>query len=688
VSSLGIAHRTDLKGKRYVNMLRCSTVQQADASPESQKDFNDHYAATQGLLWAGEDMYSEGVSGSQTFNRQDIEDIITRKKEKNDFDIVVVYEYGRMTRGGVEHGHSVEKELRKAGVEIISSTEHIPKGPIGELIKSVKHYANQQQAMNLSAAIVRQMCHAREQGKRSASGRTPYGVDRLYVGPNNEKRMLIRWENLAQVRYHPETMEEIGRSYREPRRPSRTKGQRKQRRQPFYGYKKQRDERPILVPGDPVAVEIVRRIFRMYLIDDIGMFKITQILREENAPAPGNQIWHITTVRCILLNPLYVGQEIVGRWSRAIYTKAGPDGPVPVSINQDQLGLDERLVIPTIQNPRTEWTFQPNEHMRNFLPDDLREKAVELFERIYHPDERAAMEARRGRQKPKCEDSAHVLHRIVSSMQTGFLLSGVGRHVPRKNGKILERAYLDTMSRARGIAGDFIRNLPAPQFEDAIVPAVLEALMDQPWIEERILAALVSMETDRPSIADRRKRLEQEREEITHRLKGIYRNSHNLSDDDLDALVKDDNSRLGKVKLELADLEHENLHLPPTPEQAVAAVRERLRSLPSNWRSLPNRNIKRLLRVVIERCVVDMRTFETEVTVRLPFEVMQPVKTASDGQNLTDCFTKHWLTEAIRADKNTVKIAEIHCIRDDKPTRYVKCWTCSRREKAATTVAA
>jgi hypothetical protein len=180
-SALGIL--PDLAGKRYINLLRCSTLGQADTSPDGQKQVNDAFSSIQGMVSAGDDIYAEGVSGSQTFNRHDIQEILDRKKRRNDFEVVVVFELGRATRGGIRHGNVVEDTLRKAGIELISSTEMIPEGPTGDLVKAVKHFSNQQQAYNISKSVARGLAQSLAHCTRPAAGRTNYGLDRLYVAP-------------------------------------------------------------------------------------------------------------------------------------------------------------------------------------------------------------------------------------------------------------------------------------------------------------------------------------------------------------------------------------------------------------------------------------------------------------------------------------------------------------------------
>ena len=224
-SGLGI--RADLRGEPYINWLRCSGISQAETSPDGQKEVNDAYCAMQQMPWAGYDVFAEAVSGSQTFNREDIEEILELKRTRNDFTKVIVFEYSRATRGGIRHGNVVEDELRKAGIELISSTELIPEGPVGDLLKAVKHFANQQQAQNISKSVARGLAQSLAKASRPASGRTPFGLDRLYRGPDGKPRTLIRWDGLTQLRLDPDTLAVVGRAERQPARRPLTKGERR-----------------------------------------------------------------------------------------------------------------------------------------------------------------------------------------------------------------------------------------------------------------------------------------------------------------------------------------------------------------------------------------------------------------------------------------------------------------------------
>lgn len=98
---------------------------------------------------------------------------------------------------------------------------------------------------------------------------------------------------------------------------------------PPFGYKLDPNDRHHLIPDEPAA-ELVRRIFRMFA-QGIGYNKMAKIFREEHIPTPiayFNQHnpdyfrsdywrkefdWHVTSIRVILNNEVYLGKLIYGK---------------------------------------------------------------------------------------------------------------------------------------------------------------------------------------------------------------------------------------------------------------------------------------------------------------------------------------------------------------------------------------
>lgn len=147
---------THLEGRRYINVVRCSSDQQADTSPVDQLRVLNNFAAISHMTHAGDDVVLEGVSGSLPGGRTDIEQVIARKRARDDFDVLLVQDISRFTRGGIDHVGKLKWDLGVAGVEVVFVTQ----GTTGDLdddslIQSIGAYSAQRQAKGMSYAATR-----------------------------------------------------------------------------------------------------------------------------------------------------------------------------------------------------------------------------------------------------------------------------------------------------------------------------------------------------------------------------------------------------------------------------------------------------------------------------------------------------------------------------------------------------
>ena len=67
------------------------------------------------------------------------------------------------------------------------------------------------------------------------------------------------------------------------------------------------------IPGDPNHVDVVKRIFRLY-IEGYGYHSIMRQLNDDGIPGPTGRVWRMTSVRDILTHPVYTGAIV---WNRS-----------------------------------------------------------------------------------------------------------------------------------------------------------------------------------------------------------------------------------------------------------------------------------------------------------------------------------------------------------------------------------
>jgi hypothetical protein len=118
---------SSLEGKRYISLARCSTAGQADTSIPDQLALIAAFAKEHGMTHTA-DFALDGVSGSVPGARRDIDQIIHRKKTLNDFEVLLVQDTTRFTRGGIAHGNKLEWELNAVGIQVVFVTDNIVDG--------------------------------------------------------------------------------------------------------------------------------------------------------------------------------------------------------------------------------------------------------------------------------------------------------------------------------------------------------------------------------------------------------------------------------------------------------------------------------------------------------------------------------------------------------------------------------
>ena len=236
-------------GKRYICLVRQSNDADGNTNTQAQLKWLHDAGKRLGMIHV-DDIVLNGVTGSLPGNRKDLDNLPKRKRTANDFDVLLVQRIDRLTRGGSDHGFWFEYECKRAGIAIHYPGDDVPEDDrYSNLIKVAKFEAAKEQARSIGQRSVQGSMHAIEMGRNCVVSRTPYACDRLYLTSDGKPLFMIR--NLGdgrQQKLHPpngkiiDTYGQIG---------GGTKGH----------YRKQKDERVLIVPGAKDKVEAVRLIF-------------------------------------------------------------------------------------------------------------------------------------------------------------------------------------------------------------------------------------------------------------------------------------------------------------------------------------------------------------------------------------------------------------------------------------------
>jgi len=349
------------EGRHAILLVRASTGKQK-VSVEQQEENMRAFCAREGIIVIAV-IGKAGQSGSKTWDRQDIEEILTRKRSNNDFDLVVAYDSERFTRGGNNHFKSVETQFIEADLDLIYSTEERADGLVGEITDSVRAAAAEMRVELLSKAVCRSRQHRLEQGYTLPYPRPPYGTDEMIVKSDGSFRHLLHYHTDGRLLVlHPETRELI-RDF-PPAREFPTRSH----------MVKEPGDTERLWPGAPEEHEVVIRIFTDKFIRGIGPKRIAQQLDKEGIPGPGGKGWTERAVRKILNRPAYIGLIIGNMTSNAIFHRHAHGEPMPVHRSKRARIGKERP--PMVYRPREQWNEREEPAMRDYLPEPVRSAAV------------------------------------------------------------------------------------------------------------------------------------------------------------------------------------------------------------------------------------------------------------------------------------------------------------------------
>lgn len=194
-----------------------------------------------------------------------------------DFGAILVYDVSRWGRfQNADHGAHLEFLCSRADIVVHYCAEQFENdGSIGSnLLKTVKRVMAGEYSRELSVKVFADQCRLVEKGFRQG-GMAGYGLRRLLVDENGEPKAEL------------------------------SIGERKSLQ----------TDRVILVPGRPEEVKTVRRIYRLFVEENIREVEIADRLNRDGILTDLGRPWTRGTVHQVLTNPKYIGDNVFNRVS-------------------------------------------------------------------------------------------------------------------------------------------------------------------------------------------------------------------------------------------------------------------------------------------------------------------------------------------------------------------------------------
>ncbi|MCC8978661.1 recombinase family protein [Bradyrhizobium acaciae] len=277
---------------RAAQYLRMSSENQR-YSTENQRNAIAEYAEQRGYEIVAS-YIDAGKSGLSLKGRDALRQLLSDALgSKRLFEAILVLDVSRWGRfQNPDQAAHYEFLCRQAGISVVYCAEPFGEdvAPVTTIVKHLKRVMAGEYSRELSGKLARAKRQQAELGFRQGA-RVPYGFRRVLVDPGRNPKQLLK------------------------------DGERKALS----------NDKVVVVPGPPEELRVVRRIFRMYVLNELSITEIARRLADEDLRGHAGNFLTPAIVRTVLSSELCIGRMT---YNRTIH----------------------RLQNPVIKNPESAWT--------------------------------------------------------------------------------------------------------------------------------------------------------------------------------------------------------------------------------------------------------------------------------------------------------------------------------------------
>lgn len=185
--------------------IRVSTDSQDEYSPDAQVRLLKDYASKNDMIIT--DIYRDiGISGRKADRRPEFQEMIAMSKSKeHPYDAILVWKFSRFARNQ-EESIVYKSLLKKNNVEVISVSEPLPDGFIGELVERIFEWMDEYYSIRLSGEVKRGMTQKALEGGYNSQPPIGYNKDK---GPDTIPYVDEYYAAMVQRCFHMFAVEHI-----------------------------------------------------------------------------------------------------------------------------------------------------------------------------------------------------------------------------------------------------------------------------------------------------------------------------------------------------------------------------------------------------------------------------------------------------------------------------------------------
>lgn len=389
-----------------VGYVRRSTDRQEQSIPDQKKAIEKYAREHEiALLRFYED---DAISGTSTVGRKAFQTLIDdARRPRCDFGLVIVYDVKRFGRIDNDEAGYYRHILKAHGVEVIYASENFTGDRTDDLLRPVKQWQAREESKDLSKVTIRGLLSRATNGEADAGrgwwmgGAPPFGYDLAYESQSGEFLFYLRYMRDGTKRMFDRKWKLI-----------RTL----QRRETIAVSRKDKCR---LVPSEKDRIKVVQRIFKLYVEQLRGFKAIADVLNWDGVPTPRGQEWSkhyggqwtLSSVRGILLNPVYGGDMVWNRRTDARFHR------IVQGVAVERKGVTTRRLE---WNDERDWLVVPDAH-EALVPRRTWLQARQLLASKPESRVQQGINPRTGLEAGEPEQAGH----IAGGAKAKFLLSGL-----------------------------------------------------------------------------------------------------------------------------------------------------------------------------------------------------------------------------------------------------------------------
>jgi len=280
---------------RAAQYVRMSTEHQ-QYSTHNQADKILEYAERRGIEIV-RTYADEGKSGLSIGGRASLQKLIADVESgAADFNLILVYDVSRWGRfQDADESAYYEYICKRQGISVAYVAEQFENdgSPVSTIVKGVKRAMAGEYSRELSAKVFAGQCRLIEMGFRQG-GPAGFGLRRVLIDQTGAIKSELK-----------------------------------------YGeHKSLQTDRVILMPGPEHEITIVHQMFRWFIEDDAPLSDIAKRLNAQGVVTDYGRTWNYCTVRQVLTNEKYIGNNVYNRRSFKL-KKKHVNNPPPMWIRKE-----------------------------------------------------------------------------------------------------------------------------------------------------------------------------------------------------------------------------------------------------------------------------------------------------------------------------------------------------------------